>query len=50
MANETRIVSINIAKHRNGPVGEKDLLFRGDRIRFYNIEGSREDTPPPLQN
>ncbi|MBP6913353.1 MAG: replicative DNA helicase [Candidatus Levybacteria bacterium] len=45
-----RIVSINIAKHRNGPVGEKDLLFRGDRIRFYNIEGKREDTPPPLQN
>jgi replicative DNA helicase len=46
-----RIVSVSIAKHRNGPIGEKDLLFRGDRIRFYNIEGSREDTPPPaLQN
>lgn len=44
-----RIVSVNIAKHRNGPVGEKDLLFRGDRIKFYNIEGNREDTPP-LQN
>lgn len=44
-----RIVSINVAKHRNGPVGEKDLLFRGDRIRFYNIEGVRENTPP-LQN
>ncbi len=27
-----------IAKHRNGPTGEIDLLFRGDRIRFYNIE------------
>lgn len=40
-----RIVSINIAKHRNGPVGEKDLLFRGDRIKFYNIEGNREETP-----
>ncbi len=45
-----RIVSINVAKHRNGPVGEKDLLFRGDRIRFYNIEGSRDESPPPLQN
>ena len=44
-----RIVSVNIAKHRNGPVGEKDLLFRGDRIRFYNIEGARDETPP-LQN
>ena len=27
-----------IAKHRNGPTGEIDLLFRGDRIRFYSIE------------
>lgn len=33
-----RIVSVLVAKHRNGPVGEKELLFRGDRIRFYNIE------------
>lgn len=45
-----RIVSINVAKHRNGPVGEKDLLFRGDRIKFYNIEGTREESPTPLQN
>jgi replicative DNA helicase len=27
-----------IAKHRNGPTGEIDLLFRGDRIRFYSVE------------
>ena len=31
-----------IAKHRNGPMGEIDLLFRGDRIRFYNVEKKRE--------
>lgn len=31
-----------IAKHRNGPTGEVDLLFRGDRIRFYNIDKKRE--------
>ena len=31
-----------IAKHRNGPMGEVDLLFRGDRIRFYNVEGKRQ--------
>lgn len=31
-----------IAKHRNGPMGEIDLLFKGDRIRFYNVEKSRE--------
>lgn len=37
-----RVVKILIAKHRNGPVGEKELLFRGDRIKFYNIEHKRE--------
>lgn len=31
-----------IAKHRNGPMGEIDLLFRGDRVRFYNVEKKRE--------
>lgn len=31
---------ILIAKHRNGATGEIDLLFRGDRIRFYNVEKS----------
>lgn len=31
-----------VAKHRNGPMGEADLLFRGDRIRFYNMDRKRE--------
>ncbi|MCL4354042.1 replicative DNA helicase [Patescibacteria group bacterium] len=31
-----------IAKHRNGPTAEIDLLFRGDRIKFYNVERKRE--------
>jgi len=31
-----------IAKHRNGPMGEIDLLFRGDRIKFYNVDKKRE--------
>ena len=30
-----------IAKHRNGPMGEVDLIFRGDRIKFYNAEKKR---------
>jgi len=30
-----------IAKHRNGPTREIDLLFRGDRIRFYSVEKKR---------
>lgn len=29
---------LRIAKHRNGPLAEIDLIFRGDRIRFYGIE------------
>ena len=33
-----------IAKHRNGPTGEIDLLFKGDRIRFYNTERKREES------
>jgi replicative DNA helicase len=38
---------LSIAKHRNGPQGEVDLLFRGDRIRFYNMDRKREENPPP---
>ncbi len=30
-----------IAKHRNGPMGEIDLIFRGDRIKFYNVDKKR---------
>ena len=33
-----------IAKHRNGPMGEIDLIFRGDRIKFYNAE-KRHESP-----
>lgn len=32
-----------VAKHRNGPLGEIDLLFRGDRVKFYNVESRREE-------
>lgn len=33
-----RIVKLYIAKHRNGATGEIDLMFRGDRVRFYSVE------------
>jgi replicative DNA helicase len=33
-----RLVKLYIAKHRNGPTGEIDLMFRGDRIKFYGVE------------
>ncbi len=32
-----------IAKHRNGPTGEIDLLFQGNRIRFTNVEKKMEE-------
>lgn len=37
------ITKLRIAKHRNGPLGEIDLIFRGDRIRFYGIEKKIEE-------
>ncbi len=38
---------LRIAKHRNGPLGEIDLVFRGDRIRFYSVERKAGEAPPP---
>ncbi len=35
-----KMVKLNIAKHRNGPVGEIDLMFRGDRVKFYSVDKS----------
>jgi replicative DNA helicase len=32
-----------VAKHRNGPTGEIDLLFQGNRIRFTSVEKKREE-------
>jgi replicative DNA helicase len=31
-------VKLYIAKHRNGPTGELDMFFRGDRTKFYEAE------------
>lgn len=38
---------LRIAKHRNGPLAEIDLIFRGDRIRFYSVERKRTETSAP---
>lgn len=37
----TKAINLFVAKHRNGRTGEVNLLFRGDRIRFYNREKSQ---------
>jgi replicative DNA helicase len=31
-------VFLDIAKHRNGAVGQIQLYFKGDRIRYYGLE------------
>lgn len=40
-------VKLLIAKHRNGAQGEIDLLFRGDRVKFYSVDRKREEVPSP---
>lgn len=43
------IIKLLIAKHRNGPTGDIDLLFRGDRIKFYGVEKRRAHTETPRE-
>ncbi len=33
-----RLMKLLIAKHRNGATGEIDLMFRGDRVKFYGVD------------
>lgn len=41
-------VKLDIQKHRNGPTGEIDLIFRADRVKFYGVERQRRrETPEP---
>ena len=35
-------VKLDIQKHRNGSTGEIDLIFRGDRLKFYGMEKTRK--------
>ena len=34
-------VTLSVAKHRNGPIGEINLKFIGEKRRFYGVEKSR---------
>ncbi|MBI4039005.1 replicative DNA helicase [Candidatus Daviesbacteria bacterium] len=34
-------VTLDIQKHRNGPTGEIQLVFRADRTKFYGLEKAR---------
>lgn len=35
-------VNLKIAKHRHGSIGDIDLYFRGDRMKFYGLETRRQ--------
>ena len=36
-------ITLDIAKHRNGPLGQIKLLFRGNRIKFFEREVKRKE-------
>ncbi len=38
-------VILDIQKHRNGPTGQIDLMFKGERTKFYGIEKRRTKEP-----
>lgn len=33
-----RMMKISIAKHRNGPIGDLEIMFRGDRVKFFSVD------------
>ena len=35
------VMKLLIAKHRNGATGQIDLLFKGDRVKFYSVDNKR---------
>ena len=35
-------VTLKVAKHRNGGLGEVELYFRGDRVKFYGMENRKQ--------
>lgn len=45
-AENMEAVKLDIQKHRNGPTGEIDLIFRPDRVKFYGMEKTRAKTTP----
>ncbi len=44
-AENTEDITLDIQKHRNGPLGEVKLFFRGDRVKFYGMEKTRTQRP-----
>jgi len=40
---DSQVRILEIAKHRNGPVGRIKLIFRSEMIKFYNYEGYQDE-------
>ncbi len=38
-------VTLDIQKHRNGPTGEIQMVFRAERTKFYGLEKTRAKAP-----
>lgn len=38
-------VKLDIQKHRNGPTGEIDLMFKGEKVKFYGVDKQRASKP-----
>ena len=39
--NDLSTYKLNIAKHRNGPLASVDLMFKGEKIKFYGVDKRR---------
>ena len=37
------LTKLLIAKHRNGPLGQLDFMFRGDRLKFFGMERKQQE-------
>ncbi len=44
------ITDIYIRKHRNGPTGRVELLFKKEQLRFYDIDKSHSNTAKAISN
>ena len=38
---DKRLIKLFIAKHRNGPTGEIDLMFKANRVKFFGVDTTK---------
>ena len=48
--NHPEQIKLDIQKHRNGPTGEIDLIFKADRTRFFGQERVRVSKPSKVED